>query len=158
MKNLFTRLVAVLSEKGLTLSCAESCTGGLIAKYITDISGASSVFNGGVVSYVNQVKMEVLGVAPSTIEAHTEVSYECAREMALGVRKKLSTDIGISTTGFAGPSGGTDKDPVGTVYVGIAIGDSCESVRLSLGSDLSREEIRDKACYQLITLLLKKIN
>lgn len=157
MKDLFTRLVSTLKEKGLTISCAESCTGGLIAKYITDISGASSVFYGGVVSYVNQVKINVLGVSPSTIEKYTEVSLQCAKEMAEGVQKKLSSDIGISTTGFAGPGGGTDENPVGTVYVGIAIGNSCESIRLDLGSSLSREEIRNKACYSLITLLLEKI-
>ena len=157
MKDLFTRLVHKLKEKGLTISCAESCTGGLIAKYITDISGASSVFCGGVVSYVNQVKMGVLGVLPSTIDKYTEVSYECAMEMAKCVKELMSTDIGISTTGFAGPGGGTDKDPVGTVYVGIAYGDYCKSVRLSLGTTLTREEIRDKACYELISLLIEKI-
>ena len=157
MKDLFTKLVNTLKEKGLTISCAESCTGGLIAKYITDISGASSVFCGGVISYVNEVKMKVLGVSPSTIESFTEVSYECAKEMAMGVKGLMSTDIGISTTGFAGPSGGTDKDPVGTVYVGIATKNGCEGIRLSLGTTLSRDEIRNKACYSLINLLLEKI-
>ena len=158
MRDLFTLLVKTLKEKGLLLSCAESCTGGLFAKAITDISGASCVFNGGVVSYVNDVKIGVLGVSADTIEKHTEISYECAKEMAQGVCTLLKTDIGVSTTGFAGPGGGTSADPVGTVYVGLCINGKAQSYRLSLGEHLSRDEIRNEATCRLAKLLLEKIN
>ena len=151
-------LVNKLKSKGLTLSCAESCTGGLIAKSITDISGCSSVFYGGVVSYDNSVKMNVLGVKEETLNEYGAVSFQTAEEMALGVKKALKTDIGISTTGIAGPSGGTRGKPVGTVYIGIAINDTVESFRLNLGSRCSRSEIRIKAVCQILSKLLDKIS
>ena len=158
MLKLCNDIVSILKEKGLTLSTAESCTGGLIAKSITDISGCSSVFYGGVVSYDNSVKKNVLGVNKATLESFGAVSYETAREMALGVKKALKTDIGISTTGIAGPTGGTSQKPVGTVYVGIAYGDSVESILLSIDSTLSRDEIRYSAVYSALSMLLQKIS
>ena len=127
MLSLCEKIVSILKEKKLTLSCAESCTGGLIAKSITDVSGCSSVFYGGVVAYDNSVKMNILGVKDETLSTFGAVSFETAREMALGVKSALKTDIGISTTGIAGPDGGTPKKPVGTVYIGIAIGDTVSS-------------------------------
>ena len=157
MLNICTELVKALSQKGLTISTAESCTGGLIAKSITDVSGASSVFFGGVVSYDNSVKMGVLGVLESTLASHGAVSYETAREMAQGVRKALKTDIGISTTGIAGPGGGTAEKPVGTVYIGISFKDITQSFLLQIDPTLSREEIRNEATRQLLTLTVKKI-
>ena len=158
MYELCQMLVDKLKEKGLTLSSAESCTGGLIAKSITDISGCSSVFYGGVVSYDNIVKMNVLGVKEETLREFGAVSGQTAKEMALGVKKACSTDIGISTTGIAGPSGGVPGKPVGTVYIGIAIKDTVESARLDLGSDCSRDDIRQRAVYQILTRLLEKIS
>ena len=158
MYELCQLLVDKLKEKGLTLSSAESCTGGLIAKSITDISGCSSVFYGGVVSYDNIVKMNVLGVKEETLREFGAVSGQTAKEMASGVKKACSTDIGISTTGIAGPSGGVPGKPVGTVYIGIAIKDTVESARLDLGSDSSRDDIRQRAVYQILTRLLEKIS
>lgn len=157
MYELSEMVVNKLREKGYTLSCAESCTGGLIAKCITDISGCSDVFWGGVVSYDNIVKMNVLGVKKETLDEHGAVSFETAREMALGVKKACSTDIGISTTGIAGPGGGTRGKPVGTVYIGIAIGDDVESFRLNLGYLKTREKIRYGAVAKLLAKLLEKI-
>ena len=145
MLEICTDLVKLLNEKGLTVSCAESCTGGLIAKSITDVSGASSVFWGGVVSYDNSVKMGILGVKEATLSNFGAVSYETACEMAVGVKNALKTDIGISTTGIAGPGGGTPNKPVGTVFVGIAYKNTVESVLLRIDSSLSRDEIRHKA-------------
>lgn len=150
-------LVEKLKERNLTLSCAESCTGGLIAKSITDISGCSSVFYGGVVSYDNIVKMNVLGVKESTLRNFGAVSNQTAEEMASGVKRACSTDIGISTTGIAGPGGAVAGKPVGTVYIGIAINDTVESIRLDLGSDNSRDTIRSMAVYELLSRLLNKI-
>lgn len=157
MYELSEMVVNKLRKKGYTLSCAESCTGGLIAKCITDISGCSDVFWGGVVSYDNIVKMNVLGVKKETLDEHGAVSFETAREMALGVKKACSTDIGISTTGIAGPGGGTRGKPVGTVYIGIAIDDVVESFRLNLGDLKTREKIRYGAVTKLLTKLLEKI-
>lgn len=158
MYELCEALVNKLKEKNLTLSCAESCTGGLIAKSITDVSGCSSVFYGGVVSYDNIVKMGVLGVKEETLKAHGAVSYQTAEEMASGVKRACSTDIGISTTGIAGPGGAVPGKPVGTVYIGIAINDTVESARLDLGSENSRDTIRQNAVLELLTRLLEKIS
>ena len=158
MLELCTKIVDILKQRGLTLSTAESCTGGLVAKSITDVSGCSSVFYGGVVSYDNSVKQGVLGVKEETLNTYGAVSYETAREMAQGVRRALNTDIGISTTGIAGPGGGTPTKPVGTVYIGIATSDSVQSIRLNINENFSRSEIRAQACYQLLNLLLEKLS
>ena len=113
-------VVRGLEARGMTIACAESCTGGLIAKRITDVSGASGVFGYGCVTYWNEAKMGLLGVSPQTIEQYTEVSAQCALEMARGVRKLAGASVGISTTGYAGPTGGTEENPVGTVYIGLS--------------------------------------
>ena len=157
MYELCSMIVSKLKEKGLTLSCAESCTGGLIAKSITDISGCSSVFYGGVVSYDNSVKMGILGVKEETLREFGAVSYQTAKEMASGVKRACFTDIGISTTGIAGPGGGTQDKPVGTVYIGIDFCGEVESLRLDLGEDKSRDEIRHSALCHLLNKLLEKI-
>lgn len=158
MLTLCAEIVELLKEKGLTLSVAESCTGGLISKSITDISGCSSVFFGGVVSYDNSVKENVLGVKNATLRAYGAVSYETAKEMAQGVKNALNTDVGISTTGIAGPGGGSAEKPVGTVYIGIAINGDVSSKRLDIGADLSREEIRSRAAYTLLSELKIKLH
>lgn len=158
MLTLCTEIVELLKEKGLTLSVAESCTGGLISKSITDVSGCSSVFFGGVVSYDNSVKENVLGVKNATLYAYGAVSSQTAQEMAQGVKKALNTDVGISTTGIAGPGGGSAEKPVGTVYIGIAINGEVSSKRLDIDAHLSREEIRSKAAYILLTELKIKLS
>ena len=116
-------VVKGLIDKGLTISTAESCTGGLIGKRITDISGCSGCYFGGVVSYSNDVKHKVLGVGEKTLRDFGAVSPETAIEMARGVRKLTGSDIGISVTGVAGPGGGSEEKPVGTVYIGISVQD-----------------------------------
>lgn len=113
-------VLALLEKKGLTLSCAESCTGGLISSRLTDVPGASKVFLGTVVAYGNEAKMRLLGVAPATLEAFGAVSEETAGEMAKGACNALSADIAVSTTGIAGPGGGSAEKPVGTVCFGLA--------------------------------------
>lgn len=114
-------LVFLLRDKGLTISTAESCTGGLIAKRITDIAGSSEVYKGSVVAYSNEIKTEFLGVSDDTLRIHGAVSENTAAEMAASVKKKFNTDVSISTTGIAGPGGGSDSKPVGTVCFGFAI-------------------------------------
>lgn len=112
--------VAALKAAGKTLSSAESCTGGLIAKKVTDISGSSAVFHGGVVSYVNAVKHIVLGVNGGDLEKFGAVSEPVARQMAAGVRLLLHTDLAVSTTGVAGPDKDDRGNEVGTVYIALA--------------------------------------
>ncbi len=116
----------ILTEQKMTVAVAESCSGGLIASRITDVSGSSIYFERGVVTYSNRAKIELLGVPPEIIEKHGAVSEETARLMAEGIRKMAKTDIGLSSTGIAGPTGGSKEKPVGTVY--IALSDDKETV------------------------------
>ncbi|HEX5605178.1 MAG TPA: nicotinamide-nucleotide amidohydrolase family protein, partial [Candidatus Binatia bacterium] len=114
------RVGQLLSERHRTLALAESCTGGLISHRITSIAGSSAYYLGGVTSYANDVKIELLGVRPATLEKYGAVSQETALEMSHGVREKIGADYGLSVTGIAGPSGGTPEKPVGTVWISIA--------------------------------------
>lgn len=111
---------SILLEQGLTISTAESCTGGLLSHVLTARSGSSVYFMGGVVAYSNAIKERILGVQPETLLAYGAVSRQTAREMADGVRLNFGTDIGLSTTGIAGPTGGTPEKPVGLVWIGIS--------------------------------------
>ncbi|MBP5236582.1 MAG: nicotinamide-nucleotide amidohydrolase family protein [Clostridia bacterium] len=144
---------AHLKKSGKTVATAESCTGGLLGKLITDNPGVSEFYLGGAVCYSNEAKIRLLGVSERTISEHGAVSRETAEEMAEGIRKKLGADIGVSTTGIAGPGGGTEKKPVGLVYVGISDGSGVRSHELRLGSGLSRDEIRNSTAEFVFTLL-----
>ena len=119
----------LLREKGLTIATAESCTGGLVAATLVNVPGSSEYFKGSVVAYSNEVKEKVLGVSGETLKQYGAVSEQTAREMALGVKRLLETDIGISTTGIAGPTGGTEEKPVGLTYFGIAFKDTVHVFR-----------------------------
>lgn len=133
-------VVGLLKEKGLTVSTAESCTGGLIAKRLTDIDGASEVFMSGIVSYDNQAKIDLLGVSPETLQAHGAVSEKTALEMVRGVKKACGTDVALAVTGIAGPGGGTPDKPVGLVYIGFADSEISTAERYLFAGD--RETIR----------------
>ncbi len=146
-------LVGKMGKAGVTVSAAESCTGGLIGAVITDIPGASDIYCGGMITYNNDIKISVLGVSPDTIEKYTEVSFQTAHEMAVLVREKFNSRIGVSVTGFAGPSGGNDKDPVGTVYAGVQAEEFSRVYRLSVGKDKTREQTRYAAVCFLLSLL-----
>jgi len=110
----------LLRKKGLTISAAESCTGGRVGDLLTNVSGSSDYFLGGVISYSNRAKVELLGVSEKTLAAKGAVSDEVARQMAAGVRKSVHTDIGVGITGIAGPLGGTPGKPVGLVYIAVS--------------------------------------
>lgn len=125
----------ILKEKKLTLSCAESCTGGYLAHMITSVPGSSSYFLGGVIAYDNLVKTNTLDVRGETILAHGAVSEETVREMAINVRLKLGTDIGVATSGVAGPHGGTEEKPVGTVWIAYADETKVVTRKLQLSKD-----------------------
>lgn len=109
-----------LAASGLTLALAESCTGGLVAHRVTNVSGSSGYLLGGVVSYSNEAKESLLGVRHETLLAHGAVSEQVAVQMARGVRERLGSDIGLSVTGIAGPTGGTDDKPVGLTWIGFS--------------------------------------
>jgi len=112
-------VVSKLREKNLKLATAESCTGGLIGKRITEVSGCSSVYLGGIISYDNSVKISQLNVSEETLRQYGAVSEQTALEMCKGAAENLGADIGVSTTGIAGPDGGSEEKPVGLVYVGV---------------------------------------
>ncbi len=120
IKPLSKQLGKLLVRQGKTLSTAESCTGGMIAKIITDVPGSSKYFAGGVVSYSNEAKIKGLGVDGNLIERHGAVSEEVAYAMLKGIQSLMHTDCGIAVTGVAGPGGGTPSKPVGTVYIAVA--------------------------------------
>ena len=150
-------VVQHLTANGQTVGCAESCTGGMIAQMLTDVSGASAVFKGGFVTYTNEMKEKLLGVNPDTIDRYTEVSEQTVKEMAAGARRALGTDFAVATTGYAGPTGGTAENPVGTVYVGIASKDGSTALRLSYSATKSRDYIRTAAARRALMELLKII-
>ena len=116
-EELATTLVRQLRESGLTIATAESCTGGWIAQVITSVSGSSDVFPGGIVSYSNQVKVELLGVQQATLDEHGAVSEAVVREMATGAQSRFHSDYAVAISGIAGPGGGTADKPVGTVWI-----------------------------------------
>lgn len=144
-----------LLEKKLTLSTAESCTGGNIARLIVSISGSSSYFRGSVVSYANDVKEDILGVSPSFIEKHGAVSEEVVLEMALGAQRLMKTDCSIAVSGVAGPAGGTLEKPVGTVWIATTYGDKCEAKCYQMGKlrEINIERTSTIAMLQLLDMI-----
>ncbi|MBQ8341932.1 MAG: competence/damage-inducible protein A [Clostridia bacterium] len=143
-------LVELLKARHLTVATAESCTGGLIAKRLTDVAGCSDVVAGGAVTYQTREKTAILGVDPALIEAHTVVSEPVALAMAKGAIKSFDVDVAIATTGYAGPGGGTEQDPVGTVYIAVATKDKAVCRRLSLSAHRDRAYIRTVAATNAI--------
>ena len=129
---------SLLVEKGKTIATAESCTGGMIAERITSIAGSSRYFKGSIVAYANEIKSNVLNIDMSIIEKHGAVSEEVACLMAKNVRELMKTDIAVSTTGIAGPDGGTDEKPVGTVWIGIATKEKLFAKKYQFGNQRKR--------------------
>jgi nicotinamide-nucleotide amidase len=148
----------LLAQSGKTLSVAESCTGGLISQRLTDVSGSSAYFIEGVVAYANEAKINTLGVAPEIIEKNGAVSAETAEAMAIGMRARAKTDYAISITGIAGPTGGTEEKPVGTVFIGYADGNLTKSFKIVLPGDrfLIRWRSSQAALDYLRRQILKK--
>ena len=140
-----------LRERGWTLSIAESCTGGLICDRITDVSGSSDYFMGGMVNYSNESKEKHLGIPLNYIKRYGAVSPQVARKMAQGVRKAFRTTFGLSTTGVAGPTGGTKRSPIGRVYVGLNMGRRIWVLRLDLKGN--RREIKKEATQRSLEFL-----
>lgn len=147
-------LVSLFAEKKLTLSCAESLTGGLFASTITSIPGVSKIFKGGVVTYWNEAKANVISVSKDTIDEYGVVSSECASEMVRGVKKLFNTDVAISFTGNAGPTSMEGK-PVGLVYIGIIIKETVFTFEHMFEGD--RNQIREACVKQGIKKILELI-
>ena len=145
----------ILTEKKLTIAIAESCTGGHIANRITDVSGSSLYFERGVITYSNQSKIDLLNVPAELIERHGAVSKEVAEAMASGVRTLAGTTIGLSTTGIAGPTGGTDAKPVGLVWIGYADAETTLALKFTFGE--GRTRIKERASQAALELVRRKI-
>ena len=142
-------------KRHITIAVAESCTGGLVSNLITDVSGSSGWFIGGVIAYSNDVKKDMLGVKAATLERHGAVSLQTATEMARGVRKRFHGSIGVSTTGIAGPAGGSAQKPVGTVCVAVcARGKTAARQFLFKGS---RSAIKKQSALAAIKMLIKTL-
>jgi nicotinamide-nucleotide amidase len=141
----------LLLQCGMTVSVAESCTGGLLGAHLTSQPGSSAYFLGAVVAYSNSVKREVLEVPPQLIEEHGAVSAQVALAMANGARKVIGSDLTISVTGIAGPDGGTDEKPVGTTYLGFAAPDT--AITRPFHCTGSRAEIREQAVEAALEIL-----
>lgn len=153
--NLAEETVKLLIKKGRTLATAESCTGGKLAASVVDVSGASACFYGGYVTYANEAKEQMIHVSGDTLKAYGAVSEQTAREMAAGTLKTTGADYALSTTGIAGPGGGTEKKPVGLVY--IACGGK-EGIRVTENHfSGSREEIRNAAVKKALELLTEAL-
>ena len=145
------KLVALLKAQGLTCATAESCTGGGVGSAITAVPGSSAVFAGGVISYSNEVKRDVLGVSADILQNVGAVSSETAAQMAEGARKLLKTDLAVSLTGIAGPDGGSEEKPVGLVWFGLATKDGVRTEKAIFRGH--RAKVREQAIIHALGML-----
>ena len=146
---------ALLKKNQLKLAVAESCTGGYLGQIITNASGSSEYFLGGIIAYSNELKIKFLAVPPAVLEMHGAVSSECARYMAEGISKNFGADMGISITGIAGPLGGTEEKPVGLVYIGVAFKGKTEVREHRFGND--RERNRERAAFSALDAIRRAL-
>ena len=156
-EDLWNVVVDKLRDKGLTLSAAESCTGGLFAKTITDIPGASDVFDCSIVTYSNRAKVQELGVSEETLEKYGAVSEQTAREMVIGIAEASGSDICVSVTGIAGPGGGSEEKPVGTIYAGLWVKGKTEVKKMMI-RDTGRQFNRHRAMLTMLGMINKALD
>ena len=157
LKNQVLSSVRVLRDKTFTVGFAESCTGGLLSSFFTEIAGVSDVFVGSIVSYDNKVKQKFLGVLPETLQNSGAVSSETARQMAEGACKGLDVSVAVSVTGIAGPGGGTDAKPVGMVFIAVTgLGNATEVFEHRFRGD--RKKIQLQTCIEAMKHLNEFIN
>lgn len=145
------QIVKKLQEKGYTITTAESCTGGLLAGRILNVSGASEVYMEGYITYANEAKERILGVQHETIETYGVVSQETAKEMVIGAAKAANAEVALSTTGVAGPGGGTVEKPVGLIYIACFVNGAVRSKELRLHG--TRQENRENTVTETLKLL-----
>ena len=153
LKTVSAEVVRVFLDKNLTLGTAESLTGGMIAASVAGVSGASAVLMGGVVSYDSRVKHEVLGVEQAVIDTVGVVSQPCALQMAQGARRVLKTDVAVSATGIAGPTGGTAETPVGTVFIGVSSAKGTRVDECHFEGD--RQSVREQSAAHALKMALE---
>ena len=153
--SLLNNLQQLCIEKGVSVSVAESCTAGLIASKLSTLPGSSSFFKGGVVAYQNEIKTKILGVSQSIIDEKTEVSAEVVKQMAQSVLGKFDADFAIAISGYAGPTGGTNKNPIGTVFIAIASVVGVVVSRFVFSGN--RQSIVNQASESALNLLYTKI-
>jgi len=146
----------IARQLAFRLAVAESCTGGLLSHLITNVPGSSEYFLGGVVTYANQAKIQILGVKPETLEKYGAVSRETVLEMAHGVRRVFSADIAFSVSGIAGPGGGVPGKPVGTVWIGMSVAELDQAWCFQFGGD--RQEIKRQAAEMAMKLLVEYLH
>jgi len=151
-ENLLNKVFTLLQKHKLTVATAESCTGGLIAHTLTNISGSSEYFDRGIISYSNKSKMELLDVAEDLLIKHGAVSPEVAKEMAENIRTKSKVDIGIATTGIAGPTGGTKEKPVGLTYIAVSTKEDTKVERFLFSGD--RIQNKASTCNAALEMLI----
>ena len=151
MNTVATNLVELLKARGLTCATAESCTGGGVGSAITAVPGSSAVFAGGIISYSNEVKRDVLGVSADILQNVGAVSSETAAQMAEGARRLLKTNLAVSLTGIAGPDGGSDEKPVGLVWFGLATKDAVRTEKAIFRGD--RAKVREQAIIHALGML-----
>jgi nicotinamide-nucleotide amidase len=154
-EELETNLAEILSENQLTLATAESCTGGFLAHTFTQHSGASRFFKGSLVAYENNIKQSMLGVSKLVLDEFSAVSEQTVKSMAINAREKFNSDFALATTGYAGPSGGTAEQPVGTIWIALAFQGGCEAKKLQLTKD--RKLNIEYATLAALDLLRKKL-
>lgn len=157
IRNLAEEIVRECAARGYKISTAESCTGGMISAAITSISGSSAVMELGICSYSNRVKSEVLGVSEEILREFTEYSIPCAKEMAKGAALISGADFAVSTSGVAGPTGGTEDNPVGTVYIAVFGKSASESKRFEFENN-GRDYIRAAAAEKALEMLFHEIS
>ena len=151
---LIERLQASCLERGLTVATAESCTGGLVAKLITDLAGSSGYFRGGIVTYADEAKVRLLGVPAEQLAAHGAVSAQVARSMALGARDRTGADIAVAITGVSGPGGGSPAKPIGLTYIAVAAPAGTDVRRFLWAGD--RAANREASARAAVELLLER--
>lgn len=154
--NVAAQLLEITSRKSVMITCAESCTGGMVAAALTDLPGSSAMFDRGFVTYTNAAKMDLLGVSDETLETHGAVSEQTAYEMAQGALAHSQAQIAVSITGIAGP-GGSDHKPEGRVCFGVAVGDRNATETQEFGA-LGRDTVRIKARDHALMLLLRAVS
>ena len=155
-QNILRKVSILLKQKKLTVATAESCTGGLIAHCLTNISGSSEFFERGIISYSNNAKIELLDISEEILKKYGAVSKQVAESMAIGIRFKSNVDIGISTTGIAGPTGGTKEKPVGLVFIGISSQENTIVKKFNFNGD--RLENKESTCNEALKMLLEIIS
>lgn len=152
---LVERLQALCLERGVTASTAESCTGGLVAKLITDVPGSSGYFRGGIVAYADEAKTRLLGVPAEQLAAHGAVSAQVARSMAVGALSRTGAGMAVSITGVSGPGGGTSAKPVGLTYIAVADASGVDVRRFCWSGDRSAN--REASARAAVELLLERL-